>query len=80
MVSLALPVRLHFLSADVLELAPADAMLSRSKDHHREVDEEDDEDKANQLPATEVPSCRIWHKGTEHNETVGTDQGQSLIH
>ena len=74
-VSLALPVPLHFLSANVLELAPAGALLSRSKDYHSEVDDEDDEDKANQLPAAKVSSCRIWDEGTEHDEAVGTDQG-----
>lgn len=51
-VSLTLPVRLHFLSADVLELALSSALLSCGEGHDTEVDDHDDDDKADQLPAT----------------------------
>lgn len=79
MVIHTLPKRLHLLAADVLELAVANALLARGPNHHGDVHEQDEEDKRDEFPPAKEPSGRIWDKCTEHEETVGADEGQRLI-
>ena len=57
----------------MLKLAPATAHLPCSANRHSKIDEEDEYDEADQLPAAKESSFSIWHKAAEHDEAVGAD-------